>query len=133
MAISSCGSSKESYTSKNYSSSSSSYDDDKYKVSSYELSLSTPRVVSKSSNKYIGAEGKLTNNSKYTVSNVTLSIKYKNSDGDVVKTSSVVAVGSEGLAPKESTTWEDTESYSYSSKDDKVVSCSASILDYKVR
>ena len=103
------------------------YDDDaesdsKY-VASYQLKISNVRVYT--SGNYTYAEGTVTNNSDTTVKFLEVKGSFKNSYGTVVDTDWTYAVGSEGLAPGESSKWKLSVGKDYS-----IEECDVSILDY---
>lgn len=105
------------------------YDDDadtsfyKPTVNSNELEISGVELSSNSVSKI--AEGILTNNSKQTVSYVKIKGSFKDFSGKVVDTDWTYAVGSEGLAPGESSKWRMTVD-----KDYGICECSVTILDF---
>lgn len=96
--------------------------------SSYEtaytaLKISNISVTSNSS--YTICTGTITNNGEKTYKFVQIKGSFKDSSGDVVDTDSTYGVGSEGLAPEESTTFRMSIH-----KNSSVTDCSVSIYDY---
>ena len=92
-------------------------------VYSYELRISGVTISSSSS--YTTAEGTLTNNSDQTVSFVKIKGSFETSTGTVIDTDWTYAVGTEGLAPGESTKWHMSVPKDYSIK-----TCKVTILDF---
>lgn len=106
------------YGNSNYSGSST------YKlVADWQLEISG--VTLSESPSFTYAEGKLTNNSTETVRFVRIRGAFKTSSGTVVDTGWGYAVGSEGLAPGETTKWRITVT-----KDYTISKCDVSIYDY---
>lgn len=100
-----------------YMSSSSPYES-KYLA----LKISNVRVTSNSS--YTVCTGTITNTGNNNYSFVEIKGAFKNSSGTVIDTDSTYAVGSEGLAPKESKSFSMSVPKNYS-----ISSCSVSIID----
>ena len=71
------------------------------------------------------AEGSLTNNSNETVKFVKIKGAFMNHRGKVIDTASTYAVGSEGLAPGETTTWRMSVK-----KDDEIYKCEVTVYDF---
>ncbi len=97
--------------------------------SSYEsaysaLKLSSVSVTNNSS--YTVCTGTITNNGKKTYKFVKVKGAFKNSSGTVVDTDWTYAVGSEGLAPGESSTFRMSVNKKYD-----ISTCTVSIYDYK--
>ncbi len=93
-------------------------------VKSYELFISN---VSVSSNRvFTTASGTISNHGKGTVSFVKVKGQFQNSAGTTIDTDWTYAVGSEGLAPGESTKFELSVD-----KDSSIKKCSCSVLDYE--
>lgn len=86
--------------------------------------LSITGHISRGSN-YTYYEGKITNNGSKTYRYVEVKGSFKNSSGTVVDTDWTYAVGSEGLSPGESKTFQLSVP-----KDSSISTCSVSILDY---
>lgn len=105
------------------------YDDDAQEefsgdsVYSYELKISNVKLSSNGS--YTIAEGTITNNSDQTVRFVEIKGAFKTSSGSVVDTDWTYAVGSEGLAPGESSKWRLSVSKDWSIKD-----CTVTVIDF---
>lgn len=76
-------------------------------------------------NSYTICTGRITNNGKRTYSFVEIKGLFKNSSGIVLDTDWTYAVGSEGLAPNESTTFQMSVDKNY-----YISECSIEILDY---
>lgn len=87
------------------------------------LKLSDIKVTSNSS--YTICTGTLTNNGEETYTFVEVKGAFKDSSGTVLDTDWTYAVGAEGLAPGESTSFRMSVS-----KDVKITTCSVSLLDY---
>lgn len=92
-------------------------------VSPTKLLLHVSIVNSNSS--YTYAEGTITNKSDRTVKYVEIKGSFVNRSGAVVDTDWTYAVGSEGLAPGESSKWRMSVK-----KDSSIKSCTVSLLDY---
>lgn len=92
-------------------------------VADWQLEISG--VTLSESPSFTCAEGKLTNNSTETVRFVRIRGAFKTSNGTVVDTGWGYAVGSEGLAPGETTKWRITVT-----KDYTISKCDVSIYDY---
>ena len=89
------------------------------------LDISDVKIESNSL--YVTCTGKITNNGKNTYKYVRVKGAFRNAAGTTVDTSSGYAVGSEGLAPNESS------SFTLSvKKDSSIKSCYVSLTDYKV-
>lgn len=104
-----------------YSSSSSSYSS--YESASVVLRISDVKVETNSVHTKV--TGKITNNGKKTYKFVQVKGAFKNSSGTVLDTDWTYAVGSEGLAPGESSTFTMYVDQNYSIK-----SCTVTLLDY---
>lgn len=116
------------YSSSNYCSSHYVlYDDDYVDYSRYVFpsQLSISEVTLSSSGSYTVAEGKITNNSDYTVTFVKIKGAFEDSWGDVIDTDWTYAVGSEGLAPGESCKWRMSVEKDYAISD-----CSVTVYDF---
>lgn len=99
------------------------------KSSTYEsalsvLSVSNVKVTSNSS--YTVCTGTLTNNGKKTYKFVQVKGAFQDSTGKVIDTDSTYAVGSEGLAPGESTTFRMSIKKNY-----KATKCNVTVYSYK--
>ena len=91
------------------------------------LVLDISDVKIESNSLYVTCTGKITNNGKNTYKYVRVKGAFRNAAGTTVDTSSGYAVGSEGLAPNESS------SFTLSvKKDSSIKSCYVSLTDYKV-
>lgn len=105
------------------------YDDDaengQKHVSENDLDIKITSLYKSSAGGYIYAEGSITNNSDYTVSFVEIKGAFKDGTGTVIDTDWTYAVGSEGLEPGESKTWEMSVDYNR-----KIKNCTVSILDF---
>ena len=103
------------------------YDDDASEtynpVYPYELKISNITISSNSS--YTVAEGTITNNSDQTVKFVEIKGAFETASGSVVDTDWTYAVGSEGLAPGESSKWRMSVS-----KDTKIKNCTVTVIDF---
>lgn len=119
-AISSAeGKSSKSYTTSNNSYSSGST----YESASSVLKFTKIKITTNSS--YTVCTGTITNTGSKTYKFVEIKGAFKNSAGDIVDTDWTYAVGSEGLAPGESSTFRMSVPKDYTIKD-----CSISIIDY---
>lgn len=99
-----------------------------YSSNSYESVYSALRIsdISVTSNSsYTVCTGTITNNGKNTYKFVQIKGAFKDSSGNVLDTDSTYGVGSEGLAPGESTTFRMSIH-----KNSSVTDCSVSIYDY---
>ena len=94
-------------------------------VSTYDLKISGVKLENNSL--YTVATGTFTNSSNKTVRFVKIKGSFTDSRGNTVDTDWTYAVGSEGLAPGESTKWRMSVDKDYSIK-----SCDVSIMDYDV-
>lgn len=112
---------KGGYMSTGSSSSSSS----SYSYSSGYTDLDVNSLSCYSNSSYTICTGKVTNNGDKTYSFVTVKGSFKDSSGNVLDTDSTYAVGSEGLAPGESSSFRLSVD-----KDSKITDCSVSILDF---
>lgn len=74
---------------------------------------------------YMVATGDVFNKSDITIKFVELKVAFKDASGNVIDTTSTYAVGSEGLAPGESTKWE-----AMVKRDEKIESYSVSLIDF---
>ncbi len=90
----------------------------------YDLDISDVYVSSNSL--YTICEGRVTNSGSRTYKFVQVKGAFKNSSGTVLDTDWTYAVGSEGLAPGESSTFRLSVDKDYS-----ISSCSVSLLDYQ--
>ena len=100
------------------------YNYDDYEIGSLVLQISDVSL-SWSSSSYVKCTGKVKNTGKKTYTFVKVKGAFKDSKGNVVDTDWTYVVGSEGLAPGESS------SFSMSVKKDySIESCSVTILDY---
>ena len=102
------------------------YDDSTY--SNYEnamfvLEFQNIHVTSNSS--FTICSGSLKNTGTKTYKFVEVKGAFKDSSGNVIDTGSTYAVGSEGLAPNESTTFD-----IYVDKNSRITSCTVSLFDY---
>ncbi len=102
---------------------SSSYGGGSYESGYTELDINSLSWDSNSS--YKVCTGKVTNNGDKTYYFVTVKGAFKDSSGNVLDTDSTYAVGSEGLAPGESSSFRLSVD-----KDSKITDCSVSILDF---
>jgi len=104
-------------------------DDDSYKkpsnapVYDWDLRITVTNVYTKYN--YTYAEGTLRNDGDSTVKFVTLKGAFKTYSGDTIDTDTTYAVGSEGLAPGESTKWKMSVT-----KDDRITSCEVTVTKY---
>lgn len=98
-------------------------DDEDYSSAIYDLDFSNIKIETNSS--YTICTGKVTNNGSRTYKFVEVKGAFKDRSGNVVDTDWTYAVGSEGLAPGESTTFRLSVDKDYS-----IDTCSVSILDY---
>ncbi len=105
-----------------YMSSDSGYSSS-YESATSVLKISNISVTSNSS--YTVCTGKITNNGKKTYKFVEVKGSFKNSSGTVLDTAWTYAVGSEGLAAGESTTFRMSVP-----KDTSIKSCTVTIIDY---
>lgn len=96
-----------------------------YSYSSGYTDLDVNRLEWDSNSSYTICTGKVTNNGEKTYTFVTVKGSFKDSSGSVLDTDSTYAVGSEGLAPGESTSFRLSVD-----KDSKITDCSVSILDF---
>ena len=78
-----------------------------------------------STRNYDIAEGHLTNNSNATVKFVKIKGAFTDFREKVIDTASTYAVGSEGLAPGETTTWRISVK-----KDDEIYNCDVTVYDF---
>lgn len=106
-----------SYTSSYYN----SYDYDSR--SKYDLKITNVSVYSNSASTY--CTGTITNNGDESFEFVKVKGAFKDSSGNTIETGDTYAVGSEGLAPGESTTFK-----IYCEKNSKVKSCDVTVYDY---
>lgn len=111
---------KGGYMSLDSDSSSSSYS---YSSGYTDLDVNSLSLDSNSS--YTICTGKVTNNGDKTYTFVTVKGSFKDSSGNVLDTDSTYAVGSEGLAPGESSSFRLSVD-----KDSKITDCSVSILEF---
>ena len=97
---------------------------------SYDETIKAGITVSECAigNNYTTISGSLRNNTSVTLSFVKLKVFLEN-NGVVVDTDSTYAVGSEGLAPGETTQWE----WMFGPNPPKSDKCGASLLDYRVK
>lgn len=113
-----CYTHKSSDTSSNYTQS--------YESPYTVLEISNVKVTSNSS--YTICTGTVKNTGKKTYTFVQVKGSFKDSSGNVVDTDWTYAVGSEGLAPGESTTFRMSVDKNY-----KISSCSVTLLEYKTK
>lgn len=92
-------------------------------VSARDLRISIGQIDTNSISTFV--EGTLTNNSDRTVSFVRIKGAFETAAGTVVDTDWTYAVGSEGLAPGESTKWRLSVD-----KDRSISDCSVTIIDF---
>ncbi len=77
---------------------------------------------------YVTVSGTLKNDTPVTIEFVELKV-YLVKDGSVIDTDSTYAVGSEGLAPGETTQWE----WMFGPNAPYIDQCGAKLLDYNIR
>lgn len=109
-------------TSKTTSQTKSTYSE----VATAVLKISDAKVSSNSS--YTIVTGTITNNGKNTYTFVKVKGAFQNSAGKTIDTDWTYAVGSEGLAPGESTTFRMSVS-----EDSSIKKCDVSIYEYKAK
>lgn len=91
------------------------------------LRISDIKLDTYSSDYYIRATGRITNNSSYTVRYVKIKGAFETYSGKVVDTDWTYAVDSAGLEPGESCKWELSVK-----KDSRISDCTISIIDLEV-
>lgn len=96
-----------------------------YSYSSGYTDLDINSLEWDSNSSYTICTGKVTNNGHKTYTFITVKGSFKDSSGNVLDTDSTYAVGSEGLAPGESSSFRLSVD-----KDSKITDCSVSILDF---
>lgn len=122
---SSSGSSSSS-SSSNSSNSSSSSSSNAYTSESGYTALKVTVDSVKNQSSYTVCSGTVKNTGSKTYKFVKVKGSFKDSNGNVLDTDSTYAVGSEGLAPGESSTFT-----MYVTKNSKITTCSVSIYDYE--
>lgn len=102
----------------------------KVEVGSDVLKITQDKITDNSS--YTICTGSITNTGSKTYKYVTVKGSFKDKDGNVVDTDWTYAVGSEGLAPGESSTFRLSvdRRYDASGFRDLIQSCSVTLLDY---
>lgn len=105
-------------TSSGSSSTTTSYESARTALQFTDISITT-------NSNYTICTGKVKNNGKKTYKYVTIKGSFKDASGNVLDTDSTYAVGSEGLAPGESTSFRLSVH-----KDLKITKCSITIIDY---
>lgn len=120
-----CSLHKYLYDSKKTTSSYSSndYDYNYNKKSKYDLSISNVEVHKTSSTMY--CTGTIKNDGDESFSFVKVKASFKDDNGNTIETGDSYAVGSEGLAPGEATTFT-----IYGTKNSDVTRCDVSVYDY---